>query len=58
MGSNYLYHLGFLCWYRSSLCMDDAMKNYEPIEEQHMWDAQSGALIFWLSVAVCIWLVI
>ncbi len=34
------------------------MKNYEPIEEQHMWDAQSGALIFWLSVAVCIWLVI
>lgn len=34
------------------------MKNYEPIEEQYMRDAQSGALIFWVSVAVCIWLVI
>lgn len=34
------------------------MKNYEQIEEQHMRDAQSGALIFWLSVAVCLWLVI
>lgn len=32
------------------------MKNYEPIEQQHMADARSGALIFWLSIAVCIWL--
>ena len=32
------------------------MKNYEPIEQQHMEDAYYGALIFWLSIAVCIWL--
>lgn len=34
------------------------MKNYEPIEQQHMADAHSGALMFWLSLALCIWLVI
>lgn len=30
------------------------MKNYEPIEQQHMADARSGALMFWLSIAACI----
>jgi hypothetical protein len=34
------------------------MKNYEPIEQQHMADAHSGALIFWLSFAACILLAI
>lgn len=34
------------------------MKNYEPIEQQHMADARSGALIFWISFAFCILLVI
>jgi len=33
------------------------MKNYEPIEQQHMAHARKGALIFWLSFAFCIWLV-
>lgn len=32
------------------------MKNYEPIEQQHMADAHEGAVIFWLSLAFCIWL--
>lgn len=32
------------------------MKNYEPIEQQHMANAQSGALIFWASIAFCIWM--
>lgn len=30
------------------------MKNYDPIEQQHMADARSGALIFWLIVVACI----
>lgn len=30
------------------------MKNYDPIEQQHMADARSGALMFWLSIAACI----
>lgn len=34
------------------------MKNYEPIEQQHMAHARNGALIFWASVALCIWLAI
>lgn len=32
------------------------MKNYEPIEQHHMADAHEGAVIFWLSLAFCIWL--
>jgi len=32
------------------------MKNYEPIEQQHMADAHEGEVIFWLSIAFCIWL--
>lgn len=30
------------------------MKNYEPIEQLHMADAHSGALIFWLSLVACV----
>ncbi|QHJ81557.1 MAG: hypothetical protein [Bacteriophage sp.] len=30
------------------------MKNYEPIEQQHMADARSGALMFWLSLVACV----
>lgn len=32
------------------------MKNYDPIEQQNMTHARKGALIFWASLAVCIWL--
>lgn len=34
------------------------MKNYEPIEQQHMQNSHRGAVIFWLSVVFCIWLAI
>lgn len=34
------------------------MKNYEYIEEEHMREAHHGALIFWISFAVCIGLLI
>lgn len=30
------------------------MKNYERIEQQHMADAHEGAVIFWLSIAFCV----
>lgn len=34
------------------------MKNYEPIEQQHMSEAHEGAVIFWLRLAFCIWLAV
>lgn len=32
------------------------MKNYEPIEQQHMAEAHEGAVMFWLSIAFCIFI--
>lgn len=34
------------------------MKNYEPVEKQHMSEAKSGALIFWLAVIICILIIV
>lgn len=30
------------------------MKNYDSIERQHMEDAHEGAVMFWISLVVCI----